>query len=132
VWLGGNQDEQRSRNSQLNSVLQGISVGKGERFAPDCVPRHTVFPWPAFSDQLYPYIVSGDIADHGGAVESVAFIEAAVEVAEAGVGQGDSVALKAIGLDVAAEIDLHIVLLEVVPPPGGVALSGCGRASYDF
>jgi hypothetical protein len=41
-------------------------------------------------------------ADHGGAVEGVAVIEAAVEVAEVRVGEGDGAALEAVGFDVAA------------------------------
>jgi hypothetical protein len=46
-------------------------------------------------------------SDHGGAVDGVAVVEAAVEVAEDGVLEGDGLALEAVGFDVAAEFDLH-------------------------
>jgi hypothetical protein len=57
--------------------------------------------------------------DHGGAVEGVAVVEAAMEVAEVGVGEGDSAALESVGLDVAAEVDFHMRLLGYPPPRGG-------------
>ncbi len=46
-------------------------------------------------------------ADHPGTVEVVAFVEAAVEVAVERIGERDGAAWLAVGLDVAAEIDLH-------------------------
>jgi hypothetical protein len=49
-------------------------------------------------------------AGHAEAVEAVALVEAVVEVAEVVVAEGDGVALDAIGLDVAAEVDAHGVL----------------------
>jgi hypothetical protein len=48
------------------------------------------------------------LADHGGAVEAVAFVELAVEVTEDGAGEGYGVALDSVGLDVAAEKSLHV------------------------
>jgi hypothetical protein len=57
------------------------------------------------------------LGDHGGAVEGMAFVEPLVEVAKVEVGEGDGVALEAIGLDVTTKIGLHDFLLWV-PPPG--------------
>jgi hypothetical protein len=50
-------------------------------------------------------------ADHSGAIEVVALVEAAVEVTEERIGEGDGAAWQAVGLDVAAEVDLHVILL---------------------
>ena len=58
------------------------------------------------------------------AVEVVAAVEAAVEVAEDRTVEGDSVALQTVGLDVAAKIDFHgQIPFWVVPPRGVVAKS---------
>jgi hypothetical protein len=45
--------------------------------------------------------------DDGGAVDAVGVVEAAVEVAEGAVLEGDGLALESVGADVAAEFDLH-------------------------
>jgi hypothetical protein len=52
------------------------------------------------------------------AVETVAVMQAAVEVTEDGIVDGDSAALQAVGLDVAADGNVHFALLNG-PPPGG-------------
>jgi hypothetical protein len=57
------------------------------------------------------------VAGHGSAVEGVAFVEAGVEVAVAFVGHGDGAALHAVGLDVAAEVEVHWCLLGGGSPP---------------
>jgi hypothetical protein len=51
------------------------------------------------------------LAGHGSAIEAVAFVEALMEVAEVLGAEGDGVALDSVGLDVAAEFDLHVFLL---------------------
>ena len=81
------------------SELDGDAVFKGRK-GNDVAPLHEAF-----------------LADHGGAVEVVAFVEAFVEVTEELVGEGDGAALEAVGLDVAAEVVLHRVA--PVPPRGG-------------
>ena len=53
------------------------------------------------------------------AVEVVAAVKAIVEVAEGRAGELGSVALQAVGLDVATDAYLHWVLLGEVPPGGG-------------
>ena len=58
-------------------------------------------------------------ADHAEAVEAVALVEAVVEAAEVVVAEGDGVALDAIGLDVAAEVDAHGGSPWGTPPGGG-------------
>jgi hypothetical protein len=59
------------------------------------------------------------LGDHGGTVEGVAAVEALVEVTEAGVGQGYGAARDSVGLDMAAELGLHLSSPGCVPPPGG-------------
>ena len=67
------------------------------------------------------------------AVDVVAAVQATVEVAELRAGEGNAVTLEAVGLDVATEIDCHgSSPFEWHPPRGVVAVSGCGRASYDL
>jgi hypothetical protein len=57
------------------------------------------------------------------AVEAVAVMQAAVEVTEDGIVDGDSAALQAVGLDVAADGNLHgRAPLSGTPPPGGGGL----------
>ena len=53
------------------------------------------------------------------AVDVVAAVQAAVEVAELRAGEGNAVTLEAVSLDVATEIDCHVVLLWMAPPRGG-------------
>jgi hypothetical protein len=45
-------------------------------------------------------------------------MQAAVEVTEDGIVDGDSAALQAVGLDVAADGDVHFALLNGHPPGG--------------
>jgi hypothetical protein len=58
-------------------------------------------------------------ADQRGAVEAVALVELAVEVAEDGFGECSASALEAVGLDVAADRDLHGEAPLGGTPPGG-------------
>ena len=50
---------------------------------------------------------AGGAAGEGLSVDLVGAVEAVVEVAEVVVGEGDGAALGSVGLDVAAELDLH-------------------------
>jgi hypothetical protein len=66
------------------------------------------------------------------AVDVVAAVQTAVEVAEFRAGEGNAMTLEAVGLNVATEIDCHgSAPLSGIPPRGGVAGSGCGRMTYD-
>ena len=63
-------------------------------------------------------VEEGGAADDLVAVLGVGLVEATVEVAEVVVGEGDSSALEAVGLDVTTEAGLHVAPVGT-PLPGG-------------
>ena len=89
-------------------------LGEGEH------DRDTVFERGQGDDVAALHEALG--ADHAVAVDGVALVEAAVEVAEVLVRERDGVALDAVGADVAAKIDVHdgSPLFPRYPPRGGV------------